>query len=151
MKKLWRSPLREQIFFLRHQAVYAVSKSPCVSYREPFFYQNKEHFIRITEWLIKILIFSFIAKCLGYTDAKLCRGVLKDFVTIEVKNELIWMEKLKKQVSSWRPWEPNKLCDIQPGCFQLYPNVKAEQDTAGRHCSLDESEFHLIFFKPSAL
>lgn len=65
--------------------------------------QNKKQFKRITEWLIKILIFFFIAKCLGYTDAKLCRGVLKDFVTIEVKNELIWMEKIKKKVSSWRP------------------------------------------------
>ena len=65
--------------------------------------QNKKQFKRITEWLIKILIFFFIAKCLGYADAKLCRGVLKDFVTIEVKNELIWMEKIKKQVSSWRP------------------------------------------------
>ena len=54
------------------------------------------------------------------------------------------MEKIKKKVSSWRPWEPNKLCDIQPGCFQLYPNVKVEQDTAGRHCSLNESEFHLF-------
>lgn len=43
MKKLWRSPLREQIFFLRHQAVYAVSKSLCVSYREPFFTRIKSN------------------------------------------------------------------------------------------------------------
>ena len=59
-------------------------------------YQNKEHFKRITDWLIKILIFSSAAQCIGYTDAKLCRGVLKDFVTIELKKDLIWMQKIKK-------------------------------------------------------
>lgn len=110
-------------------------------------YQNKEHFKRITDWLIKILIFSSTAQCIGYTDAKLCRGVLKDFVTIELKKELIWMQKIKKNKFLFGDLEnqgPNKLCDIQRGCFQLYPNVKVEQDTAGRHCSLNESEFHLF-------